>query len=60
MTEKFEMDSARQRGWREKFKRRGRCLSPGVKRMNGKCPLTPLEVTQKAVLIMRYPSHLGF
>nr|XP_010930931.1 O-fucosyltransferase 10 [Elaeis guineensis] len=44
MTEKFEMDSARQRGWREKFNHRGRCLSPGLKRMNGKCPLTPLEV----------------
>lgn len=51
MSEKFEMDSARQRGWREKFKHRGRCLSPGLKRMNGKCPLTPLEVTQNVVLI---------
>ncbi|KAG1369842.1 O-fucosyltransferase 11 [Cocos nucifera] len=44
MTEKFEMDSARQRGWREKFKHGGHCLSPGLKRMSGKCPLTPLEV----------------
>ncbi|CAL9767783.1 unnamed protein product [Musa acuminata subsp. burmannicoides] len=43
MSEKVEMDSARQRGWKEKFKLRGHCLRPDLNRMQGKCPLTPLE-----------------
>ncbi|XP_038708389.1 O-fucosyltransferase 9-like isoform X2 [Tripterygium wilfordii] len=42
--EKQEMDVARERGWRGKFRRRGRVIRPGVNRMDGKCPLTPLEV----------------
>ncbi|CAL9202627.1 unnamed protein product [Musa hybrid cultivar] len=44
MSEKVQMDSARQRGWKEKFKLRGHCLRPDLNRMQGKCPLTPLEV----------------
>lgn len=42
--EKREMDAARERGWRGKFNRTGRIIRPGAIRMNGKCPLTPLEV----------------
>lgn len=44
MKEKHEMDIARERGWRGKFKRPGRKISPEKNRMDGKCPLTPLEV----------------
>uniref|UniRef100_A0A0E0L3E8 O-fucosyltransferase family protein n=1 Tax=Oryza punctata TaxID=4537 RepID=A0A0E0L3E8_ORYPU len=42
--EKKEMNAAREIGWRGKFTKRGRVIRPGVIRMNGKCPLTPLEV----------------
>lgn len=42
--EKRELDAAREIGWRGKFTRPGRVIRPGAIRMNGKCPLTPLEV----------------
>ncbi|CAN1235518.1 O-fucosyltransferase 9 [Linum perenne] len=42
--EKIEMDLARERSWRGKFRRRGRVIRPGANRLDGKCPLTPLEV----------------
>lgn len=42
--EKHEMDIARERSWRGKFRKKGRVIKPGVIRMDGKCPLTPLEV----------------
>ncbi|XP_030520934.1 O-fucosyltransferase 9 isoform X3 [Rhodamnia argentea] len=42
--EKREMDIAREKGWRGKFRRKGRVIKPGANRMDGKCPLTPLEV----------------
>ncbi|KAJ4917259.1 O-fucosyltransferase family protein [Raphanus sativus] len=42
--EKLEMDMARERGWKGKFRRRGRVIRPGANRVDGKCPLTPLEV----------------
>ncbi|XP_059451227.1 O-fucosyltransferase 9-like [Corylus avellana] len=42
--EKHEMDIARERSWRGKFRRRGRVIRPGANRVDGKCPLTPLEV----------------
>ncbi|KFK27807.1 hypothetical protein AALP_AA8G431600 [Arabis alpina] len=42
--EKLEMDLARERGWKGKFRRRGRVIRPGANRIDGKCPLTPLEV----------------
>ncbi|CAN6440093.1 unnamed protein product [Victoria cruziana] len=42
--EKREMDRARERGWRGKFSKTGRIIKPGAIRMDGKCPLTPLEV----------------
>ena len=47
--EKKEMDVAREIGWRGKFTKRGRVIRPGVIRMNGKCPLTPLEVCQYVI-----------
>lgn len=42
--EEHELDAARERGWRGKFRRPGRVIRPGANRMNGKCPMTPLEV----------------
>ncbi|KAJ8637305.1 hypothetical protein MRB53_011572 [Persea americana] len=42
--EKLDMTAARERGWKGKFTRAGRIIRPGVNRMSGKCPLTPLEV----------------
>ncbi|KAI4307310.1 hypothetical protein L6164_030514 [Bauhinia variegata] len=42
--EKLEMDSAREKGWRRKFTRKGRVVSPTLNRVEGKCPMTPLEV----------------
>ncbi|WOG82232.1 hypothetical protein DCAR_0101394 [Daucus carota subsp. sativus] len=42
--EQHEMDIARERSWRGKFRKRGRIIKPGAIRMDGKCPLTPLEV----------------
>ncbi|WMV19113.1 hypothetical protein MTR67_012498 [Solanum verrucosum] len=42
--EKIDMDAARERGWRGKFTKRGKVIHPGAIRINGKCPLTPLEV----------------
>ena len=43
--EKHEMDIARERSWRGKFRRRHRIIRPGANRVDGKCPLTPLEVS---------------
>lgn len=45
--EKHEMDIARERSWRGKFRRRGRVIRPGANRVDGKCPLTPLEVYKR-------------
>ncbi|XP_014502811.1 uncharacterized protein At1g04910 isoform X1 [Vigna radiata var. radiata] len=42
--EKLEMDSVREKGWRGKFKRKDRIIFPDLNRVEGKCPLTPLEV----------------
>lgn len=43
--EKHDMDIVRERSWRGKFRRRGRVIRPGANRVDGKCPLTPLEVS---------------
>ncbi|KAG9129018.1 hypothetical protein Leryth_021705 [Lithospermum erythrorhizon] len=42
--EKLDMDAARDTGWKGKFTKPGRVISPEAIRLNGKCPLTPLEV----------------
>ncbi|KAF5185215.1 O-fucosyltransferase family protein [Thalictrum thalictroides] len=43
--ETVDMNAAKERGWRGKFTKPGRVMRPGAIRVNGKCPLTPLEVT---------------
>ncbi|XP_047964703.1 protein ESMERALDA 1-like isoform X1 [Salvia hispanica] len=42
--EKVDMDAARERGWKGKFTKPGRIINPGAIRLNGSCPLTPLEL----------------
>ena len=42
--EREDMIAARERGWKGKFTKPGRVIKPGANRVNGKCPLTPLEV----------------
>lgn len=42
--EKEDMVAAREKGWKGKFTKPGRVIRPGAIRINGKCPLTPLEV----------------
>ncbi|KAK2453447.1 Protein ESMERALDA 1 [Trifolium repens] len=42
--ESDDMVAARERGWKGKFTKPGRVIRPGAIRINGKCPLTPLEV----------------
>ncbi|KAE9607300.1 putative GDP-fucose protein O-fucosyltransferase [Lupinus albus] len=42
--ERGDMIAARERGWKGKFTKPGRVIRPGAIRINGKCPLTPLEV----------------
>lgn len=42
--EKVEMDSIREKGWKGKFKQKEHLIQPGFNRINGKCPLSPLEV----------------
>ncbi|KAF4368617.1 hypothetical protein CsatB_008199 [Cannabis sativa] len=42
--EMSEMDSIREKGWKKKFQRTDRVISPGQNRVEGKCPLTPVEV----------------
>uniref|UniRef100_A0A2P2JNR8 O-fucosyltransferase family protein n=2 Tax=Rhizophora mucronata TaxID=61149 RepID=A0A2P2JNR8_RHIMU len=42
--EERDMIAARERGWKGKFTKPGRTIRPGAIRLNGKCPLTPLEV----------------
>ncbi|KAM7514939.1 hypothetical protein LguiA_004522 [Lonicera macranthoides] len=44
VAERIEMESIREKGWGDKFKRKGRVDAPGLNRMNGRCPMTPLEV----------------
>lgn len=42
--EKLVMDSLREKWWKGKFKKKDRLILPGVNRIDGKCPMTPLEV----------------
>lgn len=49
--EKAEMDAIREKGWGNKFKQRGRVDSPGLNRINGRCPMSPLEVRYIYTLI---------
>lgn len=56
-TEKVEMDLLREKGWKGKFTRKDRVVRPGINRLNGKCPLTPLEVIHTSFTILY--SHSG-
>ena len=49
--EKVDMRAARERGWKGKFTKAGRVIRPGAIRINGKCPLTPLEVISLALMM---------
>ncbi|CAN8288756.1 unnamed protein product, partial [Cochlearia groenlandica] len=42
--EKYGMDVIRKKNWKGKFKRKDGLVRPDLNRLNGKCPLTPLEV----------------
>lgn len=42
--EKAEMDAIREKGWGKKFMRENRIIEPGLNRLNGRCPMTPVEV----------------
>ncbi|GFP81404.1 uncharacterized protein at1g04910 [Phtheirospermum japonicum] len=50
--EKHDMDIVRERSWRGKFRRRGRVIRPGANRVDGKCPLTPLEMMMMMMMIV--------
>ncbi|KAL6007636.1 hypothetical protein ACLOJK_033135 [Asimina triloba] len=41
--ENGEMKSARERAWK-KFNRKDRIIRPGLNRMNGRCPMSPVEM----------------
>jgi hypothetical protein len=56
--EKHEMDIARERSWRGKFRRRGRVIRPGANRVDGKCPLTPLEVQHCAFFLFNFVCYI--
>ena len=42
--EREDMEAARERGWKGKFTKPGLIIRPEFNRINGRCPLTPLEV----------------
>ena len=44
-SEQLEMDSIRQKGWGDKFKRKDYIIDPVRNRIDGRCPMTPLEVS---------------
>lgn len=52
--ERADMIAARERGWKGKFTKPGRVLRPGANRVNGKCPLTPLEVSFLPLLLCMF------
>ncbi|KAL4588361.1 hypothetical protein LXL04_001245 [Taraxacum kok-saghyz] len=43
-SEQIEMDLIRQKDWGDKFKRKDYIIDPIRNRINGRCPMTPLEV----------------
>jgi len=56
--EKHEMDIARERSWRGKFRRKHKIIKPGANRVDGRCPLTPLEVCSYKFLFFVGVLHL--
>ena len=68
--EQRDMQSARERGWKGKFTKPGLIIHPEFNRINGRCPLTPLEVIVSLTLFIlifkirrdihvKYSLHLG-
>ena len=55
--EKSEMDSIREKGWKQKFKRKDRVISPGQNRAEGKCPLTPVEVLKVLITLLTFVTY---
>lgn len=45
VAERIKMEAVREEGWGDKFKRQSRVIEPGLNRINGKCPMTPVEVS---------------
>ncbi|KAL8159240.1 hypothetical protein V2J09_000777 [Rumex salicifolius] len=44
LEERALMNRVREKGWGGKFRHRSHMIDPGLNRITGKCPLTPLEV----------------
>ncbi|KAJ9538324.1 hypothetical protein OSB04_031057 [Centaurea solstitialis] len=44
ISEQREMELIREKGWGDKFKRKEYVIAPDRNRINGRCPMTPLEV----------------
>ncbi|CAA0827874.1 O-fucosyltransferase family protein [Striga hermonthica] len=42
--EKSELNSIREKGWAKKFMQKNRVFAPELNRVNGRCPMTPVEV----------------
>ncbi|KAL6525145.1 hypothetical protein OROMI_030738 [Orobanche minor] len=42
--EKSELGAIRQKGWAKKFLQKNRIFAPDLNRVNGRCPMTPVEV----------------
>ncbi|KAL6515576.1 hypothetical protein OROHE_018610 [Orobanche hederae] len=42
--EKSELSAIRQKGWAKKFLQKDRIFAPDLNRVNGRCPMTPVEV----------------
>lgn len=57
--ERIKMESVREKGWGDKFKRKNRVIEPGLNRINGKCPMTPVEVSYYFLFILVF-YHLIF
>ena len=48
VVEKSQMDVVREKEWRKKFKQKYRVIAPAVNRINGKCPMTPVESRRRS------------
>ncbi|GMH00276.1 hypothetical protein Nepgr_002115 [Nepenthes gracilis] len=42
--EQLEKDMSCEKGWGSKFRCKDPAINPGLNRINGKCPLTPVEI----------------
>ena len=58
--EKLEMHSFREKEWKGKFKRKDVDFAAGRNRIDGKCPLTPLEVPHSSTSSLAFPTFSIF